>query len=81
MDGLMVSRSPGGRDVASYSVQLLLDVIRSRSLDAVASRPSRLLVGTSIRLAASTTVSAFKSTSRLLGLPGVIGEVSDIRTL
>ena len=48
-----LSRSPGGLDVASYSVQLLPDVIRSRSLDAVASRPCRLLVSTSIRLAAS----------------------------
>jgi len=41
MDGLMVgvqqplSRSPGGLDVASYSVQLFLDVIGSRSLDAL----------------------------------------------
>ena len=84
MDGLSVgvqqplSRSPGGLDVASYSVQFLLDVIGSRSLDAVASCPARLLVGTSIRLTASTTVPAFKSTSRLLGLTDVIREVSDI---
>jgi len=51
-----LSRSPGGLDVASYSVQLFLDVIGSRPLDAVASRPGRLLIGTSIQLAASTTV-------------------------
>ena len=38
-------------------------------------QPGRLLIGTSIQLAASTTVPAFKSTSRLLGCNTVIAVI------
>ena len=72
------SHAPGGLRITGYGVEFLSDVVSSRSLDTVASRAARLLVSTSIGLRASATIPAFESTSLLLGLSGVVGEMTNV---
>ena len=72
-----LSHAPGGLRITGYGTEFLSDVV-SRSLDTVASRAARLLVSTSIGLRASATIPAFESTSFLLGLSGVVGEMTNV---